>query len=466
MTMKFKALLVACVILGLLTEPLGAQNSATERVIGGHSPTLAWPYAASIIIDGSLLCGGTLVAPKFVLTAAHCTTDERTLQVRKSFEIRLGSSSRESGGEVFHAIRVITHENFGKPHRLENDIALLELDRSADIQPVQLEGLPASSGRSVSIDNESRAIPFAKIVGWGRTNPDPSVSSASETLIEADIPIVDNTACQRSWTGDPSIGSIDQRRICAGQSEGGVDSCSGDSGGPLLSKSADGQWAEVGLVSFGTERCAKAGVYGVYTRVSAFHDWLARNLSIEQGHTPPVAVPTSPITSASTIVAAAGKEDGRVRVTIGPDRNMMVGDEFRISVSSVFDGYLLLLDLDNEGKITQLFPNPRSELGNADGRILAETPLTLPDANYGQGFKFTASEPFGRGRVIAVVSTTRSGIEDLLRAQDGFASVGSSHLASLDFVLKQRPQISSSTTVPPSDGWAAGQIDYIVSAGH
>src|SRR5665213_1130632 len=171
MTMKFKALLVACVILGLLTEPLGAQNSATERVIGGHSPTLAWPYAASIIIDGSLLCGGTLVAPKFVLTAAHCTTDERTLQVRKSFEIRLGSSSRESGGEVFHAIRVITHENFGKPHRLENDIALLELDRSADIQPVQLEGLPASSGRSVSIDNESRAIPFAKIVGWGRTNP-------------------------------------------------------------------------------------------------------------------------------------------------------------------------------------------------------------------------------------------------------------------------------------------------------
>ncbi|MGH8186742.1 MAG: serine protease, partial [Steroidobacteraceae bacterium] len=107
-------------------------------------------------------------------------------------------------------------------------------------------------------------VAFAKIMGWGATQEN---GEGSDGLLHARVPFVSNETCKKAYpTHVPTM-------ICAGNEEGGTDTCQGDSGGPLFLIGPKESLSQVGIVSFG-KGCARAGYYGVYTRVSSFKEWI------------------------------------------------------------------------------------------------------------------------------------------------------------------------------------------------
>merc|ERR1712083_763601 len=110
------------------------------------------------------------------------------------------------------------------------------------------------------------------IIGWGQTENNEPVSPR---LKQACVPIVDNPTCSAKYGAAIAGLDISTTQICAGDDDN--DSCSGDSGGPLLS-SEFGRWAVIGVVSFGANGfCADSRFPGVYTRVDQYLDWIECN---------------------------------------------------------------------------------------------------------------------------------------------------------------------------------------------
>ncbi|KAK2184069.1 hypothetical protein NP493_283g00013 [Ridgeia piscesae] len=100
------------------------------------------------------------------------------------------------------------------------------------------------------------------------------------TLNEVRVPVVTQAKCNRPmWYNN----AITDRMLCAGYEDGGRDSCQGDSGGPLVCRTdGDGPWVLQGITSWGSELCATAKKPGVYTKVTAFLDWVDSTISANQ----------------------------------------------------------------------------------------------------------------------------------------------------------------------------------------
>ena len=113
-----------------------------------------------------------------------------------------------------------------------------------------------------------------KVVGWGKTDNNKPVSPQ---LQQVSVPFVDNPTCNDKYGAAIAGVDIGSTQLCGG--EDGKDSCSGDSGGPMLSSELnDGRWAVIGIVSFGASGlCANSLFPGVYTRVDKYLDWIESN---------------------------------------------------------------------------------------------------------------------------------------------------------------------------------------------
>ena len=114
------------------------------------------------------------------------------------------------------------------------------------------------------------------MTGWGRTK-EGDEKPASEVLQKGEVPYIENATCNAK---DAYDGKIKPGMMCAGYRDGGVDSCQGDSGGPLVLRGQDGP-VLVGVVSWG-EGCARKLRYGIYTRVTAYSDWIAKTILANQ----------------------------------------------------------------------------------------------------------------------------------------------------------------------------------------
>jgi secreted trypsin-like serine protease len=229
-----------------------ASATPANAIVGGVEASDA-PWAVALTdANGNLFCGGTLVAPDRVVTAAHCLTE------------RIAVTAREKAPEE---IRVVTgHHRDGTPAKVKSvwrHRDYQDVTKGDDVAVLTLaERLPGETLPLVDADDTASYAPGteATVLGWGRTaegaNPSP-------VLRQVRVPVETDAECART-VPEYRPGAM----VCAGYPQGGKDACEGDSGGPMV---VGGRL--VGVVSYG-RGCARPGQPGIYTRLAGYRDQL------------------------------------------------------------------------------------------------------------------------------------------------------------------------------------------------
>jgi secreted trypsin-like serine protease len=213
------------------------------RVVGGQrGTTTAAPWVVYLTdASGFQFCGGTLVTPTKVVTAAHCTASAPD---RKTFVVVGRDDKQSKAGTSVAVAKTWVNPTFTSVGN-GLDVSVLTLS-----SPVRQATLPLATPADSALYAPATA---ATIYGWGSTSES---GAPSRYLLSATVPIRDDSYCKSGAS------NYDQHLLtCAGYDAGGVDTCQGDSGGPLV---VGGKL--VGITSFG-DGCARAGKPGYYTRV-------------------------------------------------------------------------------------------------------------------------------------------------------------------------------------------------------
>ncbi|MEU9460568.1 S1 family peptidase [Streptomyces sp. NPDC088394] len=250
--------------------PLGSPARAAEDgiVIGGqpaHVKDNPWVVALSSRdrfgdARAGQFCGGVVVAPKKVLTAAHCLSHEALgVDVGSVRDLRIiagRDALRGTGGQEIAVRETWTNPGFN-PATNAGDLAVLTL----------ADALPGKSVIPMAETGDEAYAPGTEAVvyGWGDTTGN---SDYASSLRSAKVSVLPDAACAQAYPGGRN-GTYDaSAMLCAGELLGGYDACQGDSGGPLVARGR-----LIGLVSWGNG-CARAGSPGVYTRISAAIGWM------------------------------------------------------------------------------------------------------------------------------------------------------------------------------------------------
>lgn len=246
----------------------------TSAVVGGKpAPPGSFPYVADVYVAGAFGCTGTLIAPRWVMTAGHCgsATGSASMGVAPSpaswpasfYTVQLGSVYADGrGGESHSVTQVLVDSDYVVTNGPGNDVTLLELDRPTTIKPMRIAAVGERSSWRPGV--------LATIAGFGTTSESDQTPPAQ--MQYARVPITTDAYCARAYpNGFDTVandGYFDPATmLCAGYPRGGTDTCQGDSGGPLLVPVGHA-FRLVGATSFG-KGCGEAGHPGVYARVAA-----------------------------------------------------------------------------------------------------------------------------------------------------------------------------------------------------
>uniref|UniRef100_A0A9L0T736 Polyserase-2 n=1 Tax=Equus caballus TaxID=9796 RepID=A0A9L0T736_HORSE len=297
-------LLLPLVILAIGPIPGGFQNSApsptqeepedldcgrsepSARIMGGSDAQAGtWPWQVSLSQKGNHICGGSLIAPSWVLSAAHCFVKNGTLDPAAEWSVLLGVHSQDwplDDAQVRAVAAILVPDNYSRVE-LGADLALLRLASPARLGPaVRPVCLPRSSHR------------FAPgtacwATGWGdvqEADPLP----LPWVLQEVELRLLGEAACQCLYSRPGPFNLTFQLlpgMLCAGYREGRRDTCQGDSGGPLVCEEGS-RWFQAGITSFGFG-CGRRNRPGVFTAVASYEAWIREQV---MGSEPGPAFPT------------------------------------------------------------------------------------------------------------------------------------------------------------------------------
>lgn len=228
-----------------------------SRIVGGQDGTiLDIPFQIAMIYSGFFLCGGTIVGPTFVITAAHCTYG----RTANNTKIKAGSSFLYTGGFFFQVESFANHPKYNN-ETLNYDLAILILEEALpttmpEIQPIQLPE------RDEPIANNA----IARVSGWGSSKLG---GEPQKTLQYVDVPVVKLTICRTLYVTRGLL--ITKQMVCAGNIiTGGKGACQGDSGGPMVINDK-----LFGAVSFGVD-CGNILIPQVYASIAnnLMRDWI------------------------------------------------------------------------------------------------------------------------------------------------------------------------------------------------
>ncbi|SPP72894.1 trypsin 3A1 [Drosophila guanche] len=250
-----------CIWLAAATENNTTGQPQDGRIVGGWETSIVhFPHQVSLQLGTRHVCGGAILSPTHILTAAHCVLEYSKPQY---YAIRAGSSEWTTGGSYTRVLRIVPHPNFHQPTRMNNDIALIQLQQplvySSSIQPIVL---------ATRQDQPSSQL---FVSGWGSQAI--SQLQPEKRLRYTVVQQRDQAQCARNYFG---AGTVTSSMFCAGTPQGGRDSCQGDSGGPLVI-SLNGRMRLYGIVSWGMG-CAHAMFPGIYTRVAEYNDWIEQTM--------------------------------------------------------------------------------------------------------------------------------------------------------------------------------------------
>lgn len=275
---KTIALAAAGAALLFAPQPAFAQPPGGDTLIPGRSAEAArYPYVAAFSRQSGdrrvYFCAGTLVAPQWIATAAHCffTPDGRAIGTADLWAAVGRDWLKEMTEDAqMRVARIVIHPDYD-PAGQANDIALVRLEEIAgplvaDV-PDRDEFVPGATALGFASLYEGELAARARTASGG------SASQLWDRLRQARLFLLDPARCAglRGPDGGPA-----RRTICAGSDA--ADTCVGDSGGPLIEAMPDGDDRLIGIVSLGSG-CARADPVVVYTRVSAYAPWIAATIA-------------------------------------------------------------------------------------------------------------------------------------------------------------------------------------------
>jgi trypsin len=231
------------------------------RIVGGFGVDIGevpWQVA---LIRGyapepmrSQFCGGTLVAPDVVLTAAHCVDNSIVRKDATRLHVVSGTAFYAAGGDRVSITAINIHPQWDSS-TMAFDFAILKLARATSAgTPIPIQAASPGPGT------------VGRVSGWGARAEG---GQGTPDLLAVDLPVVDRSTCNAA---DSYGGAITSSMLCAGVREGGLDSCQGDSGGPFVAGVPSAPRL-MGVVSWG-EGCGRQLKYGIYADVANVVSWI------------------------------------------------------------------------------------------------------------------------------------------------------------------------------------------------